>query len=104
MSFSEIKEILHKIDIRPGEVDNKKLTEALPIFFQLIERLSQDNEKLKRENQQLRDEISLLKGEQGKPRIRGNKKLGENISSEEEIKKGKRRKRKSQKQKNIKSK
>jgi len=99
MSFSEIKEILHKIDIRPGEVDNRKLTEALPIFFQLIERLSQDNEKLKRENQQLRDEISLLKGEQGKPRIRGNKKLGENISSEEEIKKRKKKKKKKSKAK-----
>ena len=54
-----------------GEVDNKKLTEARPIFFQLIERLSQDNEKLMRENQQLRDKTSLLKGEQGKPKIRG---------------------------------
>jgi len=99
MSFSEIKEILNKIDIRPGEVDNRKLTEALPILFQLIERLSQDNEKLKRENQQLRDEISLLKGEQGKPKIRGNKKLGENISSEEEIKKRKEKKKKKSKAK-----
>jgi len=99
MSFSEIKEILHKIDIRPGEVDNRKLTEALPIFFQLIERLSQDNEKLKRENQQLRDKISLLKGEQGKPKIRGNKKLGENISSDEEIKKRKKKKKKKSKAK-----
>ena len=82
MSPSEIKEILQKLDIRPGEVDNRKLTEVLPILFQLIERLSQENEKLKTENQKLRDEISLLKGEQGKPRIRGNKKPGENISSE----------------------
>ena len=69
MSLSEIKEILHKIDIRPGEVDNRKLTEVLPILFQLIERLSQENEKLKAENQKLRDENNLLKGEQGKSHV-----------------------------------
>ena len=62
MSLSEIKEILQKIDIHPGEVDNRKPTEVLPILFQLIERLSQENEKLKAENRKLRDENSLLKG------------------------------------------
>ena len=101
MSLSEIKKILHKINIRLGEVDNRKLTEVLPILFQLIERLSQENEKLKAENQKLRDENSLLKGEQARPKIRGNKKQGENISSEKERKK--RKKRKSQKQKSTKS-
>ena len=104
MSPSEIKEILHKIDISPGEVGNKKLTEALPILFQLIERLSQENEKLKVENQLLRDENNVLKGEQGKPKIRGNKKPDENISSEEERKKRKKKKRKNQRQKSTKSK
>ena len=99
MSPSEIKEILQKIDIRPGEVDNRKPTEVLPILFQLIERLSQENEKLKTENQKLRDEISLLKGEQGKPRIRGNKKPGENISSEKERKKREKKKKKKSKAK-----
>lgn len=99
MSPSEISEILHKIDIRPGEVDNRKLTEALPILFQVIERLSQENEKLKAENQKLRDEISLLKGEQGKPKIRGNKKPGENISSEKDRKKREKKKEKKSKAK-----
>ena len=92
MSLSEIKKILHKIDIRPGEINNRKLIKVLPILFQLIERLSQENEKLKAENQKLRDENSLLKGEQGKPKIRGNKKPGENISSEKERKKRKKKK------------
>ena len=102
MSPSEIKEILQKLDIRPGEVDNRKLTEVLPILFQLIERLSQENEKLKTENQKLRDEISLLKGEQGKPRIRGNKKPGENISSEKERKKREKKKKSKAKKHKIK--
>ena len=99
MSLSEIKKILHKIDFRPGEVDNRKLTEVLPILFQLIERLSQENEKLKAEKQTLRDENSLLKGEQGKPKIQGNKKQNENISSEKERKKRKKKKEKKSKAK-----
>jgi len=99
MCLSEIKKILHKINIRLGEVDNRKLTEVLPILFQLIERLSQENEKLKAENQKLRDENSLLKGEQARPKIRGNKKQGENISSEKERKKRKKKKEKKSKAK-----
>jgi len=99
MSPSEIKEVFHKIDIRPGEADKRKLTEVLPILFQLIERLSQENEKLKAQNQKLRDENSLLKGEQGKPKIRGNKKPGENISSERERKKREKKKKKKSKAK-----
>ncbi|MBL0699914.1 MAG: hypothetical protein JJV92_03405 [Desulfosarcina sp.] len=87
MSISEIKKLLSKIAIRHEEVDNKKLIEAQSILFQIIERLSQENEKLKADNQKLRDEINLLKGEQGKPKIRGNKKLAQNISSEKERKK-----------------
>ena len=99
MSPAEIKEICHNIDIHPGEADKKKLTEVLPILFQLIERLSQENEKLKAENQKLRDENSLLKGEQGKPKIRGNKKPGENISSEKDRKKREKKKKKKSKAK-----
>ncbi len=99
MSPSKIKEILHKIDIRPGEADNRKLDDVLPILFQLIERLSQENEELKTTNQKLRDEISLLKGEQGKPKIRGNKKPGGNISSEKERKTREKKKEKKSKAK-----
>jgi hypothetical protein len=99
MSPSEIKEILHKLDISPTEADNRKLTEVLPILFQLIERLSQENENLKTGNQKLRDEISLLKGEQGKPKIRGNKNPGKNISSEKERKKREKKKKKKSKAK-----
>ena len=92
MSTSGIKEILNKITIHPSEVDNKKLSEVLPILFQLSERLNQENEKLKAENQKLQDENSLLKGEQGKPRIRGNKKPDKNISSEKDRKKREKKK------------
>jgi hypothetical protein len=102
MSPAEINKILQKINISPDETDNKKLVEVLPILFQLIERLSQENEKFKTEHQKLRDEISLLKGEQPKPKIRGNKKPGENISSEKERKKRKIKKKKKSKAKKSK--
>lgn len=89
------------IDINLDETDNKKLAGVLPILFQLIEQLNQENEKFKIENQKLRDEISLLKGEQGKPKIRGNKLLckkpGKNISSEEQRKEREKKKKKKSK-------
>ena len=79
MSPTEIKEILHKMDILPDEADHEKLSKAVLILLELIERLSEGNEKLKVENQKLRDENNLLKGEQGKPKIRGNKNKGKDV-------------------------
>ena len=96
MSPSKINKILGKMDINLGETDNKKLSAVLPILFQLIERLNQENEKFKIENQKLRDEISLLKGEQGKPKIRG-KKPDKDISSEDQRKKREKKKKKKSK-------
>ena len=68
MSRQEIKEILHKIDVRADALDKEALSGALSILINLVERLSEENEKLKIENQKLRPENSRLKGEQGKPR------------------------------------
>jgi hypothetical protein len=65
---------------------------VLSILFQIIERLSQENEIFKTENQNLRDEISLLKREQGKPKICANKKPWEDISSKQQRKKSQKRK------------
>ena len=70
MNTSEIKRILDDIDIRFDGVDNEKVSGALLILLELVERLNEENEKLKAENQRLRDENNLLKGEQGKPKIR----------------------------------
>ena len=54
----------------------------------LIEQLNSKVIDLEAENQKLRDEINRLKGEQGKPDIKGNKKkpLNKNYSSEKERK------------------
>jgi regulator of replication initiation timing len=84
---SEIKQILQEIDIRPDATENESGSKAVFVLLQLVERLNQENEILKIENQKLRDEVNLLKGEQGKPNVRGNKKGDQgNVSSESERK------------------
>jgi hypothetical protein len=84
---SEIKQILQEIDIRPDATEKESGSKAVFVLLQLVERLNQENEILKIENQKLRDEVNLLKGEQGKPNVRGNKKGGQgNVSSESERK------------------
>ena len=86
MSRQEIKDILHDIDVQTDILDKKASSRPLYVLLNLVETLSEQNEKLKIENQKLRDENNRLKGEHGKPNIRGNKKggKGKNISSEKE--------------------
>jgi hypothetical protein len=55
-------------------------------LLNLVERLAGENAALESERQALRDEINRLKGEQGKPDIKANKKTGGDISSESERK------------------
>ncbi len=99
MNPSEIKRILDDIDIPFDEIDNENVTVALFILINIVERLNEENEKLKAENQGLRDENNLLKGEQGKPKIRGNTNKNKDVSSEKERKKRKKKKEKKSKAK-----
>jgi hypothetical protein len=76
------------------------LDDALDIIrklLNLVEALHQENLELKRQNQELRDEINRLKGEQGKPKMKPNKKTPGQYSSEKERKKRKKRKKHSKK-------
>jgi len=87
MNRSQITEALKALNIHPDEIADERLAEVICILFQLIEDLSEENEKLKAENQKLRDAINLLKGEQAKPDTKpSRKKPNEDISSEEERK------------------
>jgi len=87
MDLSGITQTLETINIRPDGIHDVQLSEAFRLLLQLIEELSENNEKLKAENQKLRDEISLMKGEQPKPDIKpSGKKPNVDISSEEERK------------------
>ena len=87
MNLSGITQTLETININPDEIHDEQLSETFRILLQLIEELSENNEKLKAENQKLRDEISLMKGEQPKPNIKPSGRMPNvNISSEEERK------------------
>jgi len=88
MSRQEIKEILHDIDFQAYSSLQEPHCNTLPILINLVERLSEENENLKIEIQKLRDENNRLKGEQGKPDIRGKKGTGKgkNVSSEKDRK------------------
>ena len=66
MSPQEIKEILHDINFQAISSLQEPHSKTFPILINLVERLSEENEKLKIENQKLRDENNRLKGEQGK--------------------------------------
>jgi hypothetical protein len=65
-------------------MDNAR--DCILMLFNLVETLKQENLELKKEVQQLRDEINRLKGEQGKPKIKPNKKGTNQYSSEKERK------------------
>jgi hypothetical protein len=70
--------------------------QAILKLLNLIEELAGENRKLREENQQLHDEINRLKGEQGKPEIKPNKRRSSSAtrdySSERERRKPKKRK------------
>ncbi len=72
-------------NIDPSTIEKEELRQIVLDLMNVIENLSAKVAQLTVENQQLRDEINRLKGEQGKPKIRGNKKAS-NLSSEKERK------------------
>jgi len=88
MKPKSIEQQLKSVKIHPDEIPDEDISEAFNLLFQLVEETYIENEKLKSENQKLRDEINLLKGEQGKPNIPSSKKKQKgDISSENERKK-----------------
>jgi hypothetical protein len=81
--------------------DNEGARQAILRLLNLVEELAGENRKLREKEQQLRDEINWLKGEQGKPKIKPNKKQSpsgkDDYSSERERRKPKKRKKASKK-------
>lgn len=78
----------------------RNLDDALEVIrklLNLVETLSQENREFKSHVQKLRDEINRLKGEQGKPKIKPNKKKPSQYSSEKERKNPKKREKHSKK-------
>jgi FtsZ-binding cell division protein ZapB len=84
---SAIAKKLELLQINPDEIPDKQIANTIRLLLQIIEELSEENEQLKAEVQTLRDEISHLKGEQGKPIMAGSKKRqNKDMSSEDERK------------------
>jgi len=85
--------------IELGKIIDEKMRELVQGLLNFIEQLSSKLREAQAENQRLRDENNRLKGEQGKPEIKGKVETGKDHSSEKE--RGKARKRQAKKKVNI---
>ena len=63
--------ILDDLDL--SRIDDESVRQCLVFLVNLVDTQKQEISELRAENQRLRDEINRLKGEQGKPTIKGNK-------------------------------
>jgi hypothetical protein len=63
-------ELLAALD--PEQLPDGPVRQALVVLLNLVEDLQREVTLLRVENQQLKDEINRLKGEQGKPQLKGN--------------------------------
>jgi hypothetical protein len=75
---------LSDLGIDLDKITDPSIRQAITLLLNLVEEVSLDNDRLRAENQALCNEIARLKGEQGKPDIRG--KNRSDISSEGERK------------------
>ena len=72
--------------------------QAIGHLLNLVEEMKAENQKLRTENQDLQDEISRLKGEQGQPNVKANRKGKQtDYSSEKERRKPRKRRKRSKK-------
>ncbi|MEM9272064.1 MAG: transposase [Cyanobacteria bacterium P01_F01_bin.143] len=96
-----VSALLQTID--PKEIADEQMRQTVELLLNLIEQLNSKVIELEAQTQKLRDENNRLKGEQGKPDIKANKKKGlkKEYSSEKERKKSKNH-RKTSKKKQIK--
>ena len=86
MSIQDLQAEIIAINQEITQLDNSVSLALVKKLLNLIERVVKENNTLLTERQQLRDEINRLKGEQGKPAIKANKKNNGDISSEAERK------------------
>jgi hypothetical protein len=84
MDITEIKKIVSKLPIDPKEIPDPNLRGSIVLLLNIVETCLKVIDDQKKEIQLLKDEINRLKGEQGKPTIRSQKKDTRNISSEKE--------------------
>ncbi len=86
MNIQDLQTELTAIDQEIAQQENSGAQAMVKKLLNIIERLSGEIMSLEEKLQGLRNEINRLKGEQGKPDIKGNKKKDGDISSETERK------------------
>ena len=74
MNRKDIKKVLDELTGDIDSIADKKAVTIIKILINLVEMLAEENARLKGTVQELKDEINRLKGEQGKPNIREQKK------------------------------
>ena len=88
MKSEEIQQLLDSIKPQISDIPDPSQQISFSTLFNLVELMFAENEKQRKEIQILKDENNRLKGEQGKPDIKGNNNSkGGNSSSEKERKK-----------------
>ena len=86
MKIQDLQAEINAIDQEIAQIESSAGQAIVKKLLNIIERLASSNAAQESELQKLRDEINRLKGEQGKPDIKANKKKDGNISSEAERK------------------
>jgi hypothetical protein len=86
VNIQDLQAEINAIDQETAQLENSEGQSLVKKLLNIIERLASSNNTQEIELQRLRDEINRLKGEQGKPDIKANKKKDGDISSEAERK------------------
>jgi hypothetical protein len=86
VNIQDLQAEIIAIDQETAHVESVVEQSIVKKLLNIIERFASENDTLKSSLQKLSDEINRLKGEQGKPEIKANKKKDGNISSEAERK------------------
>ena len=86
MNIQDLQAEINAIDQETAQLENSDQQSIVKKLLNIIERLASSYNAQESELQKLRDEINRLKGEQGKPNIKANKKKDGDISSEAERK------------------
>jgi len=89
-------------ELNPERITDNEVRQAVVLLMNLVEKVQQENARLREENQALRDENNRLKGEQGKPQIKAGRKQKANDHSSEKERRIPRERRKREKRPHLK--
>ena len=81
MKIQDLQAEINAIDQEIAQIESSVGRAIVKKLLNILERLASSNDAQEIELQKLRDEINRLKGEQGKPDIKANKKKDGKISS-----------------------